>query len=275
MIRAGALLATLALTTGLTAQADPYAAARIDWTQVDVAVVPDTVGGVAVWFLSSRIHHYGTQFQYGERFDPKGVPAWASQSESLLIDSLPASDSLRWTAGPTLTSIGGALLGWHRTYGAGKWAPTVSLILYPHPDSARHDDEPLTLDLALRDAREFLDTLLEKTRLSRYVQDSTPPQVFGVTRVQQKPEVLYTPKVEYPEDLRLNAVEGDVWLEVIVDTTGHAEARTLKILTSDDPLFETEARRVILGARFKPGRVDGKPVRVLVLLPVRFTLTHH
>ena len=274
MIRVGALLAVLAVPAGLSAQGDPYAAARIDWTQVDVAVVPDTAGGVVVWFLSSRIHHYGKQFQYREGFDPKNVPTWASQSESLLVDNLPASDSVRWTtAVPTITSIGGALLGWQRTYGGGKWASRVSLILYPRPDSTRHDDEPLSLDLALSDARGFLDTLLDKTKLSRYVPDSTPP--LDGTHVQRKPELLSTPKLQYPEGLRQDAIEGDVWLEFIVDTIGRAEPQTLKVLMADDPLFEAEAKRVILGARFKPARVDGKPVRVLVVQPVSFTLTHH
>ena len=52
MIRVGALLAVLALPSGPSAQAEPYAAARIDWTQVDVAVVPDTTG--ASWSGSCR-----------------------------------------------------------------------------------------------------------------------------------------------------------------------------------------------------------------------------
>lgn len=275
MIRVSAILVVLALPSGLPAQADPLAPSRLDWTQVNVAVVPDTTAGVAVWFLSSRIHHYGKQFQYSERFDPKNVPTWASQSESLLVDSLPASDSLRWTAAPTLTSIGGALLGWQRTHGGGKWASRVSLILYPRPDSTRHDDEPLTLDLALGDAREFLDTLLDKTKLSRYVPDTARHMVADASHVQVKPEALSGPPPRYPESLRENGVEGDVWIEVIIDTLGHPEPRTLKVLMSDDPLFEVQARRTILGTRFKPGRVDGKPVRVLVVVPVRFTLTHH
>lgn len=273
MTQLGALLIILALPSALFAQVDPYAPARLDWTQVDVAIVPDTTGGVVVWFLSSRIHHYGKQFQYSERFDPKDVPAWASESESLLVDDLPASDSARGTAAPTLTSVDGALLGWQRVYRGGKWASRVSLILYPKPGSAPAKD-PLTLDLALADAREFLDTLIDKTKLSQYVPEATHPPVLDVAHVQQKPEVLSNPGLHYPDALRQDGVEGDVWLEVIVDTTGHAEPRTLKILTADDPLFEVEAKRVILGARFKPGRVDGKLVPVLILLPVRFQLTH-
>lgn len=273
MKRLGPLLAALAIPLGLSAQADPYAVGRLDWTQVRVAIVPDTIGGVWIWFLSSRIHHFGKPFQYRERFDPKSVPSWAAQSESLLVNELPASDSLRWTAAPALTSVAGALLGWQRTYVGGKWTPRVSLILYPHPDATSHDEEPLTLDLALEDAREFLDTLIDKTRVSRYVPDSTPP--LDVTHVQKKPELLSTPKLQYPEGLREDAVEGDVWLEFIVDTFGRAEPQTLKVLMADDPLFEAEAKRVILGARFKAARVDGKPVRVLVVQPVSFTLTHH
>lgn len=268
------LLGIAALPARVAGQADPFAPARLSWTEVNVAVVPDSISGVTVWIITTRVHE-GAQFQYGNRFDPRGIPSWASQAESLLADAPPLSDTVRWATPPTLVSPDGGLLGWQRLHTGGRWASRVFLVFYPRPNAIHDSKEPIDLDLSLPDAREFLDSLEDKARVSTFVPDTTVSSVFMGDHVQVKPEVLKGgPVPHYPQSLRDRGIEGQVWLEIIIDTLGLPEPRTLKVLSADDPLFEAEAVRAILGTRFKPARVAGKAVRVAVMLPVNFTLFH-
>lgn len=261
----------------LEGQADPYAPARFNWTAVNVSVFPDSASGVTVWIFSSRFHDPEHHFHDGFRFDPAGIPAWVTRADSLLWDNLPIADTLKWGTPPTLASPDGGLLGVVRAHDHGKWRNRVWLVFDPRPDSlGKH--EPIDLDMELPDAREFLDTMRSKSAISRVARvppDSFHPFVLDASSVQVKPEVISGPPPRYPEELRQNGVQGEVWIEVVVDTLGHPEPTTLKVLESDDHLFEVEARRTILGTRFKPARVNGAAVRVLVMVPINFTLTYH
>jgi protein TonB len=67
------------------------------------------------------------------------------------------------------------------------------------------------------------------------------------------------------------AVEGQVMLEVVLDTTGEVEdgARVVESI----PLLDDAAIAAVRQWRFRPARDrDGRPVRVLMEIPVRFVL---
>jgi TonB family protein len=66
-------------------------------------------------------------------------------------------------------------------------------------------------------------------------------------------------------------VRGRVVVQGIVDTTGHLEPASLKIVASPNPAFDQPTLRWALKAQFRPARFEGRPVRVLVHLPVDFT----
>ncbi|HKV70011.1 MAG TPA: energy transducer TonB [Gemmatimonadales bacterium] len=269
-----ALLGLTPLPPVLVAQADAYAPARFNWTTVNVAVLPDTLAGVSVWIFSSRTYDPSHHIQYGGTFEPKDVPSWARRADSLLADSLPIADTAKWMSAPTIVSSTGGLLGWQRIHKKGQWQNRALLAFYPAPVSHGAEREPVELDLSLPDAREFLDSMVSKAAVSRFVPDTTRFGLADIAHVQSKPEVISGPPPRYPQSLRDNGIQGTVWIQVIVDTAGHPEPHTLRVLMSDDPGFEQEATRAILGTRFKPARVDGKPVRVLVVIPVNFTLGH-
>jgi outer membrane biosynthesis protein TonB len=61
-------------------------------------------------------------------------------------------------------------------------------------------------------------------------------------------------------------------MEFVVDTMGRAEPRTIKVIQSANVEFERAARNMLARALFRPGRVHGRAVRVLVRLPVQFKL---
>ncbi len=62
-------------------------------------------------------------------------------------------------------------------------------------------------------------------------------------------------------------------VEVIVDSTGHADSASVRILSSSHPGFEAPARDLVLGTTFAPGRLHGRAVPVIVRIPVNFVTT--
>jgi protein TonB len=96
--------------------------------------------------------------------------------------------------------------------------------------------------------------------------------VMHATVADEAPLLLTSPAPVYPATLREAGRQGTVLIEIVVDQEGRPEVETLRVLTSNHPLFEAAARRVVLGARYRPGRWRGRPVRVLIRQPVEFRL---
>jgi protein TonB len=99
-----------------------------------------------------------------------------------------------------------------------------------------------------------------------------PGQAFIEAAVDEKPERVSNPPLEYPDLLRQAGIEGNVIIEVIIDTTGRAEPGSLRVVQSTNKAFELSARDAVLKSMYRPGRVRGQAVRVLVQVPISFTI---
>lgn len=97
-------------------------------------------------------------------------------------------------------------------------------------------------------------------------------QVYAEAVVEEKPEMLSGPVPEYPQLLRTASIEGTVIVQVIVDTMGRAEPKSIKIIRSPNPGFDQPVKSAVQRALFRPARVHGRAVRVLVQIPYNFTL---
>lgn len=97
-------------------------------------------------------------------------------------------------------------------------------------------------------------------------------QVFMESVVEERPEVLSGPSLVYPDLLRQAGVQGRVIVQAIIDTSGRAEPPSVKIIQSPNPGFDQSARTYVLRALFRPARVHGRAVRVLVNLPIDFKI---
>jgi protein TonB len=91
--------------------------------------------------------------------------------------------------------------------------------------------------------------------------------------VDQLPELLSAPPPQYPELLRQAHIQGVVVVQGVVDTLGRMERGNLRVLFSPHPALSTAAEASIAAAIFRPGRVWGRAVRVLVQVPVQFTIS--
>ena len=100
----------------------------------------------------------------------------------------------------------------------------------------------------------------------------TGNEVFMEAIVEEKPAVLSGPTLQYPELLRQARIQGRVLVQAIIDTLGRAEPPSVKVLQSPNPGFDQSAKSYVTKALFRPARVHGRAVRVLLQIPVDFKL---
>ena len=109
-------------------------------------------------------------------------------------------------------------------------------------------------------------------------EEGDPNQVFVV--VEQMPEFeggvaammkFIQKNLKYPASARRMGVEGQVFVQFVIDNDGKVtEVQTMKGVSAD---CDKEAMRVIsMMPRWKPGKQSGKPVRVRYVLPIKFKI---
>ena len=77
--------------------------------------------------------------------------------------------------------------------------------------------------------------------------------------------------VKYPQIAKDYNITGKVYVQFIVDKTG--EVTNVKVVRGVDKNLDAEAVRVIKSLpKYKPGKQNGKPVRVMFTIPINFTL---
>jgi len=77
----------------------------------------------------------------------------------------------------------------------------------------------------------------------------------------------------YPPELYEQRIEGDVTLRIHVDTSGAVVAESVRVAeTSGNALFDAAAMQGAPALLFRPARLDGRPVALTVLFPVKFRL---
>jgi TonB family protein len=93
------------------------------------------------------------------------------------------------------------------------------------------------------------------------------------TAVVEEPPVLLAGRApSYPDALRAAGIAGRVMVQAVIDTLGRAEPG-LTVVESAHTGFEAAALEYVRRAVFRAARVQGRPVRVLIRLPVDFRLT--
>ena len=72
----------------------------------------------------------------------------------------------------------------------------------------------------------------------------------------------------YPEDMKRRRMGGVAEIAFIVDATGKVEPGSVEIVDATQPAFGEAAKKAVIEAGFKPGKVSGNPVRTKVSLPI-------
>ncbi len=97
-------------------------------------------------------------------------------------------------------------------------------------------------------------------------------QVFTEAVVDEPPERISCPPPEYPRMMQQAGVEGVVVMQGVVDTSGRIERQSVEVIQSTQRAFDGPALQLLRRCIFRPGRVRGQAVRVLIQLPVQFSL---
>jgi TonB family protein len=98
-----------------------------------------------------------------------------------------------------------------------------------------------------------------------------PLGVYAEDSVTERPQLLRYRSLRYPDSLRTAGIGGRVVVEAIIDSTGHVDSASVRILSSTHPGFEAPAREAVLGATYAAGRLNGRAVPVMVRFPIAFT----
>ena len=78
------------------------------------------------------------------------------------------------------------------------------------------------------------------------------------------------PPIRYAPEMQKLRIGGTVLVEATLDTSGRVLPSTARIVQSPNPVFDAEAKRVVLAAVYRPARVRGQPARVTIRQPVTF-----
>jgi len=101
-----------------------------------------------------------------------------------------------------------------------------------------------------------------------------PPEAVFSARVAgvEPPSMLPSSSAipEYPGDLRRQGIEGRVIAAAIVDATGRVEPGSVKVSVTPHPDFTPAVERYLERARFRPGQLNGRPIRVCIVTPLDF-----
>jgi TonB family protein len=84
--------------------------------------------------------------------------------------------------------------------------------------------------------------------------------------VKSPPDAAATIDRYYPTALQ--RIGGKVQLEFVVQPDGTVDESTIKVMVATVSALGDAATRAVKQIRFNPGKVDGQPVRALVLFPV-------
>jgi len=97
-------------------------------------------------------------------------------------------------------------------------------------------------------------------------------QVNAEATVDERAAIVSAQPLEYPPARRQAGLQGRVTVQAVIDTFGRAEPTSLKIIARPNTAFDQSARAYVLHAVFRPARVKGRAVRVLIRVPVDYRI---
>lgn len=183
---------------------------------------------------------------------------WATVHAKSAAQAAPPHVVIPWPADPERTAQPGPLDPIWRD-GLNQVPPIAPLTDLPPIDAGSSPDP-----------RQWLHAAIDAAHGSAV--NSDPGALWSIDRVEAAPMLLSATPPAYPEFLRRAGFEGRVVVEAVVDTLGRAERASVRVVESAHAGFEGPSRDYVLRALFRPARVHGRAVRVLVRIPIDFKL---
>jgi protein TonB len=140
------------------------------------------------------------------------------------------------------------------------------------PTDIPKDIPPIDLNEKPFDPKDFTGKGVEGG-LAKGVVGGTGPvtgEVFLEAQLDDPVQPISIPTPRYPPVLQSAGIAGSVDLQYVVDTTGHAEPGSFKVLKTTHPAFSEPAKEAISKGVFKPAKFKGQAVRQLVQQRISF-----
>ena len=141
------------------------------------------------------------------------------------------------------------------------------------PDIIPKDIPPVDLSAKPFDPKDFSGKGVEGG-ISAGIEGGTGPvelgQVFLTSQLDDPAQRISGPDPRYPPVLQSAGIAGSVDLQFIVDTTGHVEPNSLKVLAKTHDAFVEPAKEAVMKGVYKPARYKGEPVRQQVQQRISF-----
>ncbi len=144
------------------------------------------------------------------------------------------------------------------------------------PEQIPTEIPPVNLNERPVDPRDFTGKGVEGGIAAGVVGGTGPVEITGEeylqVEVDDPPRMISSGPQRFPPAMQAAGIQGRVVLEFVVDTSGHAEPNSFKVLSSSHKAFEEPAKEMILKSVFKPGRVRGQAVRTRVQQIINFSI---
>ncbi len=108
----------------------------------------------------------------------------------------------------------------------------------------------------------------QKTETAKPAQFPAPDSFVDVS---EQPVMLHAENPAYPDSAKKAGIEGSVWVQVLVDTAGHAADVRIKQTSNFEP-FDKSALAAAKKTAWKPAEFEGRKVAVWVVYQIKFTL---
>jgi TonB family protein len=142
------------------------------------------------------------------------------------------------------------------------------------PDVIPKDIPPVDLNTKPFNASDFSGKGVEGGIATGIVGGTGPvevnAEVFMSSQLDDPAVPISQPAPRYPPVLQSAGIGGSVDLQYIIDTTGHVEPGSLKVLAKTHDAFVEPAKEAIQKSVYKPARFKGEPVRQQVQQRVAF-----
>lgn len=97
-----------------------------------------------------------------------------------------------------------------------------------------------------------------------------PEELSAAPKLAAPAEVARIVRDAYPPALKRAGVGGSVELEFVVDSEGKVDPASVQIIQAAPAALGPAAKSAVEKFRFKPGQVNGQPVRTRVAIPLVF-----
>jgi protein TonB len=110
--------------------------------------------------------------------------------------------------------------------------------------------------------------------LPNFPEAYTPENVDVLPQVANTREAQRLLERQYPPVLRDAGVAGRTVVTLVIDRNGNVEPGSVSVTESSHDAFRDAAVRAVEHFRFRPARLNGQPVSVIISIPIEWQIAH-